>query len=236
MRSILLTSLTAAALLAGCSENKPAPVAVDPPTPTPTATPKKVFPKLPVQGKPLPVKLTKAGRPLLQSDGIDYVPSLNESRSITAQVIAALRKRTEYLAGYKAKSSGRCEGGRVKMAADANTLCTVTYQGVKVEWVVSISHDYKPDSSLAEYEMYPIDAALLAEAVYSAYWKQYHEDGAELRCGKIPEISVVRHNEPTPYRCQQFDPQDNTVDPPRPPRWLNYVVSIGDYGVTFDPT
>jgi hypothetical protein len=157
---------------------------------------------LPVQGKPLPVKLTKAGRPLLQSDGIDYVPSLQESRSITAQVIAALRKRTEYLAGYKAKSSGRCEGGRVKMAADANTLCTVTYRGVKVEWVVSISH----------------------------------EDGTELRCGKMPEISVVRHDEPTPYRCQQFDPQDNTVDPPRPPRWLNYVVSIGDYGVSFDST
>ncbi len=178
MRAVLLTALATAVLLTGCGSDEPAddkpvlgmeaPTPSGPPTeaPKPTAKPTPNPPAKPkALGKTLPVKILGPGPPVLETEA-----QSKSTGSVTSQILEAMRLRTDLMAGYKGATGGRCDRGRVRLAADATTNCTVSYRGHPVRWSVTISDDYKSGSVFIQYQIYPMRAVLLSKAVYSEWW------------------------------------------------------------------
>jgi hypothetical protein len=192
-------------VVAGCGEAEP--VRIDPQAAaTPTQT---VFPSLAPQGEPLPVRVTKPKRDLVE---LAQAGNLPDSGSFTDRVIDRLERDTTYRAGFAAKTTGHCAGGRIKLAPNAVTICSVTYRGKTVKWRVVIGSDYKAGNYFIEYDADQLQAVLLREAVHTQ-WYKVAKGSDQLRCSAIPAIQVVPFDEPTTYRCQKLVPQAGTEAP-----------------------
>jgi hypothetical protein len=229
MRRIAALVLTGALVLSACTSTEVPQSAQTTAPPTPTPKP----PRLPVKGVALPVVVAKAGRPLLESAWMNP-PLESYSQPFTDHLLNALRRVTEFMAGYRGATGGRCGNGRVSVRPGATTTCTVSYRGLPVRWRVVIAKDEKPGDNLILYDATPIDAVLLAEAVHTAYWDTHRGFGSELRCSSIPAISIVPAGRPTRYQCQYLERQNDTSDPPSPPRWENTTISVEQYlGIAF---
>lgn len=199
----------------------PSTTAASSPTPKPKQPPRVV----PI-GKALPVKINGPGAPVLASEA----PSKGNG-SVTSQVLEAMRLRTDYMSGYKGATGGRCDRGRVRLAANATTYCSVSYRGRSVRWYITISSDYKSGDFFIRYQIYPVKAVLLAKAVYSEWWATNKSgDHLGLRCSKIPPISIITPDTRTSYKCQRLLPSVGT----EPPTWEDSAASITDYGVEFE--
>lgn len=239
MRAVLLTALATAVLLTGCGSDEPeddkpvlgmeAPTPSGPPTeaPKPTAKPTPKPPARPkVLGKTLPVKILGPGPPVLETEA-----QSKSTGSVTSQILEAMRLRTDLMAGYKGATGGRCDRGRVRLAANATTNCSVSYRGHPVRWSVTISDDYKSGNVFIQYQIYPQRAVLLSKAVYSEWWATNKTgDHLGLRCSKVPPLTVVTPDAPTIYKCQKLMPGVDS----EPPYWQDSRISVGDYGVEFD--
>ncbi len=186
MRRVLMV-LAVLLPLAGCSADRSVQAAG--PTPTPSvSTPKPVT----------AVVVTAPKRRLLSSTFDDVEPS--ERMSLTEQILTRLERRTQYLAGFAAKTTGSCP--KLQLKAMATSDCTVTYSGHTVKWRVQIGKDYKPDNWRTTYDVKPLQGVLVREAVYAAWYESESDATTDLRCDTMPEVQVVKVDEPTPYRCE----------------------------------
>ncbi len=218
-------------LFAGCSpgDDYADPLPLMTPTWRPTPTADKSG-KLPTIGTPLAVRIGEPRRPLLPSD-FTFAPHDTPS-SVSGQILDHLMRATQEIAGYPAKTTVRCVGGRVRIIAGATTNCTVFYQGKAVRWTVTIG-TRKPTNDLIDYNVEPHQGVLLREAVYAA-WYNSHPDEPELRCDDIPAIQVVTLYTKTSYHCQYLRPPDDRAEEPNPPRWEDSnAIQLTQGGVTF---
>lgn len=217
-------------LFAGCTPEDdyvdPLPLMTPTWRPTPTADESG---KLPVVGTPLAVRIGEPRRPLLTSD-FTFAP--HGTSSVSGQILDDMMRDTQVIAGFPAKTTVSCAGGRLRVVAGATTNCTVIYQGKPVRWTVTIG-SRKSTNNLIEYNAEPQQGVLLREAVHAA-WYNSHPDEPELRCDDIPAIQVVTLDTPTSYGCQFLRPQDDRAEEPSPARWEDSnAVRLTQGGVSF---
>lgn len=195
-----------------------------------------------VEGEKLPVKVKSAEPHLIDNHSsrseMGLPPRLGYRAPLTDKVLDEIRASTLVMAGIRAKVSAACEGGQVTAKAGRSTLCTVTYQGMKVTWEVYVEDVTGNESSaiqLTTYKIYPPDAGVLvAKSVYGQFWDLHHERSKELRCDRIPPLKRVPFDldedngyEDTGYECQYLETDYG------PPRWVNEAVVLGKAGVIF---
>jgi hypothetical protein len=134
------------------------------------------------------------------------LPPASGDAPLTERVLDEIQEKTLVMAGISAKVSAGCEGGRVTPKAGHKTLCTVTYQGVKLTWDVWVADVTGGGSGTVQfirYDVYPPDSGvLLAKAVYGRFWDERHKTAKELRCDRIPPLKTVTLGDDTGYECQ----------------------------------
>ncbi|MET8330840.1 hypothetical protein [Streptomyces sp. NPDC005181] len=156
----------------------------------------------PKSGKELPVAITSAEPGLLTVKTLldALPPEPADDAAITERALWTMRKRTVAMAGIPGKTSAACEGGKVVEEPGVTTRCTVTYDGVKVPWSVRFD---EPAGDLRPCEITNAGQAVLtAKSVYGEFWNDYNQVSKHLRCGKVPDLELVRprHRSPLPVR------------------------------------
>ncbi|WP_411152337.1 hypothetical protein [Streptomyces sp. A30] len=157
------------------------------------------------------------------------LPPASGDAPLTERVLDEIQEKTLVMAGIRAKVSAGCEGGQVTPKAGHKTLCTVTYQGVKLTWDVWVA-DVTGSGivQLTRYNIYPPDSGvLLAKAVYGRFWDEHHKTAKELRCDRIPPLKTVTLGDDTGYECQYLDADDGS------PRWVREKVFLETVGPVF---
>ncbi|MFI5732261.1 hypothetical protein ACIA49_19210 [Kribbella sp. NPDC051587] len=211
MRRVLM-ALAILLPLAGCSTDKPAPAPPSAPTPS-ASTPKPLT----------SVVVTKPKQKLLPSSFDDA--AADEHASLTQQIVTKLELRTQVLAGFAAKTTGRCP--KFQLKAGAVSQCTVTYSGQTVKWQVTIAKNYKPGVTyLAVYEIKPLQGVLVRDAVYATWYDTNVRK--DLRCDAIPAVQVVTIGTKTPYRCEVLQPLQGGSA-----YWFIAPVTLSEAGLIF---
>lgn len=180
------------------------------------------------EGEQLPVKLEGPVDDLITTTPT-ISPSPDRSATTTDKVLYELQRRTVRMAGIAGATSGECEGGELVMKAGAATSCTVTYEGVKVPWEITISDSYKPGSIIFSYTAKPLKGVLTAQGVHGTFWKQQNSYSEDLRCSEIPKAVLVELDQETDYKCQYLI-KDGSGD-----RFSDRSVKVSELGVQFSP-
>ncbi|MFD6189617.1 hypothetical protein [Streptomyces sp. NPDC060275] len=183
-------------------------------------------PPSPPDPDPLPVPVTgpEPDRVTDDKEIEETLPKLPGNPSLTEKVLHEIRVETVSNAEFMARTSADCEGGKVSTEPNAITKCHVTYDDVTVPWRVTV--DSGGDTALTVfYSTAPLKGLLLARAVHGSFWNGHQKDHEDLRCGDIPEISLVELGNDTGYRCQyaQRGPDGSLVRE-------NVEVHLGDRG------
>ncbi len=185
------------------------------PAPNATATVKK-----------LPVVVDSEEPALVDIDSersdMGLPPAPSGDASLTERVLDEIQEETLVMAGIRAKVSAGCEGGEVTPVVGHKTLCTVTYQGVKLTWDVWVANvDGSEIAQIIRYNVYPPDSGvLLAKAVYGRFWDEHHKTAKELRCDRIPPLKTVTLGDDTGYECQYLEADGDS------PRWVRAKVIL----------
>jgi hypothetical protein len=154
------------------------------------------------------------------------LPPPSGDAPLTEKVLEEIQEGTLRMAGIRAKVSAGCEGGEVTVKGGHKTLCTVTYQGVKLTWDVWVAD--AGDVHFIRYNVYPPDSGvLLAKAVYGRFFDEYHKTAKELRCDRIPPLKTVTLGADTGYECQYLDADGDS------PRWVRAKVFLETVGPVF---
>lgn len=182
----------------------------------------------PKSGKELPVAITSAEPGLLTVKTLlgALPPEPTDDAPFTERVLWEMRKSTVAMAGIPGKTSAACEGGKVSEKPGVTTRCTVTYNGLKVPWVIRFS---EPTGDLKPYEITNVGQAVLtAKSVHGEFWREYNRVSKHLRCGKVPDLELVAHGQDTGHRCQYASFVDGKA------QWVNVPVSVDEHGAVFD--
>lgn len=246
-----LTLLTAAALSAiSCSGGSSNADGTTTTTTTTTAPSTTTIPAPPlVGGQPLAVVIDEASE--LSGDlTVDEayaalpVPPPDASRPYVEEALVELQRNTVLMARALGVTTAECEGNNIPLA-DGSTTCTVTYEGVPIEWEVTLSNVRESGAAVffdSDYE--PRGVLLRADIVYDQAWRSLVESQSEpatARCAEMPAVQVITAepipgatgNEPgsyvldTGYDCQFLDVSDG-----RAPVWR--TVSVHLEGSHFD--
>jgi hypothetical protein len=229
-RSLLLVAIPVVLVIGGCSGDDSSagasPSRDVAPLPSESAGQVPTRPPI-IEGEELPIRIDSP-EPLadteIHTDNIDdFIPPADENASLTEEILQELRRATLMEADAPGDvGPGECEGGDVAPEAGDTTVCTITYEGVEVHYLVEISTRGFLTTS---YTYSTIDIFLWADSVYNAFWESFHDQADELRCDDIPELSVfaVNNVEVTPYTCQILDYGGEA-------RWQNMKISIDSWG------
>lgn len=181
-----------------------------------------------VEGEELPVKIDAPVKELLE-DRPKISPEPPRDASETEKVIHDLREKTLAMAGVEGKTAGSCAGGKVTMKASATTTCTVTYEGLKVPWEVTISDKYKPGGIIFMYQAKPLKGVLTAKGVGGEFYKQQKQRGIEeVQCSEIPDAELVELNTQTEHRCQYL------LDEGGEKSWSTRAIEVRPSGLSFN--
>ncbi|MBU7598201.1 hypothetical protein JGS22_011385 [Streptomyces sp. P38-E01] len=179
------------------------------------------------ESEELPVKIDAPVEELLE-DRPKINPEPPRDASETERVVHDLREKTLAMAGVEGRTAGSCAGGDVTMKAGATTTCTVTYEGLKVPWEVTISDRYEPGSFVFTYQAKPQMGLLTAKGVGGEFFKQQNRRGVDrVQCSEIPDAELVELNIQTEHRCQYPLDEDGEE------RWSVRAVEVQPSGLSF---
>ena len=170
------------------------------------------------------VDYSKLGTPVPSPTGPYQTPEPpegppGETADPTQQILYDLRQRVVRMAGIPIQTEASCAGGVITGTVDQNVTCSVTYQGLTVEYQVEITGGTPTFTWVAT-----TDTGLLtAEGVGQAYWAKYGTDASEVRCDPMPEQRLVKLGEDTDYRC--YHKSGDT--------WTEHAVVLTDGAITF---
>jgi hypothetical protein len=226
-RSLILAVAAAAVLTAGCADNRG------------DCWDQRTEPSA-IRGEERPVKIQPSHK---QPKGLTYaqlekaVPRPAREGSVTEQVLRDLRQETLLMANAIGRTDpGRCDGD-VAGSVGSTTRCTITYERMKVQWLVKITkvEPWGFGNTDYQYTARPLTGVVTARQVYDAFarkvWSDYHRPMA--RCDRIPKLFTAKVGQNTGYRCQELSwschDGDNDFE------WRDWHVRLDEEGgyVTF---
>lgn len=130
------------------------------------------------------------------------------------------------------ETSAECPDG-VTLEAGAVSTCTATYEGVEIEYDITIKDSYQEGDFVIQYDTVPRQDLLVAARVYHEFWERQGEDHGHdptLTCDEIPEVEAVEPNADTGYRCQVWTGIGGDGG-----THSNFSVTMGAWGPDFVP-
>lgn len=106
--------------------------------------------------------------------------------------------------------------------------CTVTYEGIKVTWPVTIEGPAMGGLEV-KYQATPSTGILTAKGAQANFWANHHDSGSHLRCDDMPVLKAVPLGKETGYRCTYLtkSPTDGA------PLWVPMHLVMRDTGPYF---
>ncbi|QKG21127.1 DUF4333 domain-containing protein [Actinomadura verrucosospora] len=127
-------------------------------------------------------------------------PSPSDDAGLIEQLKYDLRLKTIKMAGTPGRTSAACDRAELPATKGATTTCTVTYEGIKVTWPVTITGPAMGGLTLA-YEAEPSTGILTAKGAEADFWGNNHDSGTELHCDDMPAVKQVPLGQQTGYHC-----------------------------------
>ncbi|MEU6071492.1 hypothetical protein ABZ864_45450 [Streptomyces sp. NPDC047082] len=186
------------------------------------------------QGKDEPsVKGTPFGRPVSSPAAATTAdPTITPSPSDGAPLIGALkyelRQRTVKMAGAPGRTSARCDRDSVAAAKGSKITCTVTYEGIKVTWPVTIEGPAMGGLEV-KYQAKPSTGILTKKGAQAHFWNEEHDYGSHLRCDDMPALKTVPLGKKTGYRCTYLTKSETDGRP----LWIPEDLTVRDDGPYF---
>ncbi|MFF4239277.1 hypothetical protein ACFYYL_25685 [Actinomadura geliboluensis] len=175
--NVLVPVGTAAVLSAGCAGS-------DAPPAKPSAT-------------PLPNVVPSPTGPAALGD-VKPSPSPGKNASLAENLQYELRIKTIKMAYAMGRTSAECDEN-VRPEPGTKATCTVTYEGVRVPWNVTIGgRGFSP--GLIEYTAEPAMGVITREGAIRFYWAN-KAFGRQVRCSDMPAVELVPLDKPTRYQC-----------------------------------
>ncbi|MEU9673437.1 hypothetical protein AB0D92_07805 [Streptomyces parvus] len=146
-------------------------------------------------GPLLPQKVTEP------ADSPDLEPSASPAADATfaENVAYELEDKTLTMAGFAGETTGRCPKDLGSTPGSAAT-CTVTYEGLEVEWNVTIGEKGWSDN-VVEYEAFPLQGILTRDGLARLLFG--NNSGLDYAlCNDIPKAVLVPLGETT-YKCEE---------------------------------
>ncbi|AWT43874.1 hypothetical protein HXP45_07875 [Streptomyces actuosus] len=145
----------------------------------------------------LPQKLAKpgGGAPVLEADA-----SPAAGAAFSEQLEYELRGRTLKMAGAPGATTATCPDG-LESSKGTTTTCSVTYDGLKVEWTVRIGDNAAWSDQYVQYEATPNSGILTRDGVARLLYGNYSTMDYAL-CNDIPAAALVPLNTESKYRCE----------------------------------
>ncbi|MEV5281421.1 hypothetical protein [Streptomyces sp. NPDC051994] len=145
----------------------------------------------------LPQKLADPGA---QPDA-EPQPSPAADAPFTESLAYELRRRTLKMAGAPGTTTAECPKG-LESKSGTKATCTTTYEGLKVEWDVSIGDKSAISNTLVEYTATPRQGILTRDGVARLLYGNYRGSIDHPQCNNIPAATLVPLNTPSQYACE----------------------------------
>ncbi|MFC3350262.1 hypothetical protein ACFOOM_23110 [Streptomyces echinoruber] len=155
-------------------------------------------------------------------------PSPSDDAPLIEQLKYELRRRTVEMAGTPGRTTATCDKDSVAAAKGAKVTCTVTYEGIKVTWPVTIQ-DPSFGGLMLSYKAEPSTGILTEKGAIADFWANQHDSGTDLRCDDMPEVKTVPLGKKTGYRCTYLAKDD--IDDK--PIWVTQNLIVRDNGPHF---
>ncbi|MET8406357.1 hypothetical protein [Streptomyces sp900116325] len=166
-----------AVLAAGCGSSGSGTARAKPAT-TVTLLPQRV-------AKPAPTELEPSSSPPADAP-------------LSENLAFELRTRTLDMAGAMGTTSARCP--ELGSKTGTSVTCTVTYEGLRVVWDVTIGKKAAWSDNYVQYRAKPRQGLLTRDGVASLLYGNFRPD--EVRCNNIPTAVLVPLDVPSTYACQ----------------------------------
>ncbi|MEU9017300.1 hypothetical protein [Actinomadura sp. NPDC048394] len=154
-------------------------------------------------------------------------PSPRDGAGLIEQLKYDLRLKTIKMAGTPGRTTAACDRATLPATKGAKTTCTVTYEGVKVAWPVTITGPSMGGLTLS-YQAEPSTGILTAKGAEADFYANNHDSGTDLRCDDMPAVKQVPLGQKTGYRCSYLTKSSIDDEPLRVP--LDLIVrSTGPY-------
>jgi hypothetical protein len=149
---------------------------------------------------PLPnVVPSPAGKPVGSNPTLSPSPGTNAS--LAENLKYELRRKTVAMAYAMGRTRATCDRANIAAKADTKLSCTVTYQGVRVPWDVTIKGQ-GVTAGLVKYTAHPRMGVITRAGAARFYWANKAQGEGDVRCSDIPAVKLVPLNKPTPYQCE----------------------------------
>lgn len=127
-------------------------------------------------------------------------PSPGANAPLVENLKYELRIKTVKMAAAMGSTSAACDQADLRPEPGAVVGCTVTYEGVRIPWKVTIKgQGFSP--GLVEYDAEPAMGVITREGALRFYWAE-KAHGRQVRCTNIPTVEAVPLDKPTKYRCE----------------------------------
>ncbi|MFI6934361.1 hypothetical protein [Streptomyces sp. NPDC050287] len=146
----------------------------------------------------LPQKLTKPATTVVDDE---IKPSPAEDAPFAEQLEYELRSRTVKMAYAEGRTTATCPSNLASTKATKAT-CTTTFDGVKVQWAVTIGDNAAWSDNYVQYKATPDKGILTREGVARYLYGNNKGYIDYALCNNIPEAAAVPVNAKTQYRCE----------------------------------
>ncbi|MET9647353.1 hypothetical protein [Streptomyces syringium] len=148
-------------------------------------------------GTVLPQRLDK---PAPMPEG-ELQPSPAADAAFSENLAYELRRKTQSMAGATGKITAECPKDLGSKSGTTAT-CTTTFEGVKVEWNVSIGGKSSFSNNLVEYTATPRQGILTRDGVARLLYGNYRDSIDYALCNDIPKAVIAPLGVQSKYRCE----------------------------------
>ncbi|WP_217237461.1 hypothetical protein [Streptomyces sp. AC555_RSS877] len=146
----------------------------------------------------LPQKLTKPAATVVDDE---IKPSPAEDAPFADQLEYELRRRTVKMAHTEGETTATCPSNLASTRSTRAT-CTTTFDGLKVEWAVTIGDNAAWSDNYVQYEATPNTGILTRDGVAGYLYGNNKGYIDYALCSNIPEAVLVPLDKDTKYRCE----------------------------------
>ncbi|MFF3910289.1 hypothetical protein ACFYZJ_31030 [Streptomyces sp. NPDC001848] len=145
-------------------------------------------------------KLTNPGT----SPSLEPSPSPDNAAPFAEQLAYELQNRTLKMADAPGKTTGQCPKG-LSSKKGTKTTCTTTYEGLKVQWDVTIGDKaaWSVTGDYVSFEATPRAGILTREGVARMLFGNFSPE--YVLCNNIPKATFAPLNAQSKYSCETVD-------------------------------
>jgi hypothetical protein len=159
-------------------------------------------------GRGKPVAMPRVPPEVTQTE---QPPNLLVQPAPVAEILYALKDRVLKSAGVLRPVGGSCDRPDVDQAGPATLRCTITYEGLDVDYVVTTRSDSKGH---VQWEASADRTVVTSEGLLAQFWYRYGPLGAtftDLRCDGFPAVALVPVKAPLSQYCWAKPHRGKTV-------------------------